>query len=82
MKDTYLHKNTPDEASKFKTKNWVEINDDTWGTYTTNNQIKFKTPMLKSSLYDYSDAYILIKRAIAITREGTDAAATQAEIKK
>ena len=38
--------------------------------------------MLKSSLYDYSDAYILIKRAIAITREGTDAAATQAEIKK
>ena len=29
MKDTYLHKNTPDQASKFKTENWVEINDDT-----------------------------------------------------
>ena len=29
MKDTYIHKNTPDQASKFKTENWVEINDDT-----------------------------------------------------
>ena len=28
MKDTYIHKNTPDQASKFKTENWVEINDE------------------------------------------------------
>ena len=65
--------NTPNQSTKFKTKTWVEINGDTRGTYNTNSQIKFKTSMLKSSLCDYSDAYILVTRTIAITREGADA---------
>ena len=39
--------NTLNQPSKFMTKNWVEINDDTRGTYYTNRQIKFKTSMLK-----------------------------------
>ena len=56
--------NTNNQSSKFRVKNWVELNDDAHGTYNTNSQIKFKTTMLKSSIYDYSDAYILIKRAI------------------
>ena len=30
------------------------------GTYNVNSQIKFKTIMLKSSLCDSSDAYILL----------------------
>ena len=47
--------NTPTQPTKFGTKNWVEINDDSWGTYNTNSQIKFKTPRLRSSLCDYSD---------------------------
>ena len=38
------------QLSKFKTKNWVEINDESGGTYNINSQIKFKTTMLKSSL--------------------------------
>ena len=42
--------NTPNQPIKFRTKNWVEINDDTRGTYKTNSQIRFKTSMLKSSL--------------------------------
>ena len=42
------------------TKDWVEIKDDTRGTYNTNSQIKFKTSMLKSSLCDYSDTYIVV----------------------
>ena len=29
------------QASKFKTKNWVEINDESRGTYNVNSQIKF-----------------------------------------
>ena len=37
------------QLSKFRTKNWVEINDESRGTYT-NNDIKFKTTMLKSHL--------------------------------
>ena len=62
-----LH-NTSNQRSKFRTKNWVDINDEQRGTYNTNNQIKFKTTMLKSSLCDYSYAYILVKGKITITR--------------
>ena len=43
------------------TKNWVEINNDSHGSNNTDSQIKFKTMTLKSSLYDYCDAYILAK---------------------
>ena len=34
--------------------------------YNTNSQIEFKTLMLKSSLYDYTDAYILVKATITV----------------
>ena len=54
------------QPSKFKTKNWVEINDESRGAYNINSQIKFKTTMVKSSLCDYSDAYILVKGAITV----------------
>ena len=49
------------------------------GTYNTNSQIKFKNTRLKSSLCDYSDAYILVKGTIIITGAGADAVATNAE---
>ena len=55
-----LH-NTLNEPSKFTTKSWVEINDDTRRKYSTNCQIKFKTPILKSILCNYSDVYIILK---------------------
>ena len=71
--------NTPNQPSKFTTKNWVEINDESRGTYNVNSQIKFKTRMLKSSLWDYSDAYILVKETITINGAGADAAARQAD---
>ena len=48
--------NTPNEPSELKTKSWVKINDNSCGAYNSNNQIKFKTSMLKSRLCDYSDA--------------------------
>ena len=54
------------QPSKFKTKNWIEINDESRGTYNVNSQIKFETTMLKSSLCDYGDAYILVKRTITV----------------
>ena len=50
--------NTPNQPTKFRTKNWAEINDDSCKTHNTNSQIKFNTSMFRSSLYDYSDAYI------------------------
>ena len=39
------------QLSKFRTRNWVEINDESRGTYTSND-IKFKTTMLRSNLCD------------------------------
>ena len=70
---------TSNQPSKFRTKNWVEINDESRGTCNVNSQIKFKTTLLKSSLCDYSDAYILVKGTITITGAGADAAARQAD---
>ena len=59
------------ELSKFGTKNWVEINDESRGLYNVNSQIKFKITMLKTSLYDYSDAYIPVKGTIAVNITAT-----------
>ena len=70
--------NTSNQPSKFRTKNWVEINDESRGTYTSND-IKFKTTMLRSNLCDSADAYILVNGRITITGAGNDAAARQAD---
>ena len=55
--------NETNQLSKFRTRNWIEINDESRGTYT-NNDIKFKC--------DYADAYILVKGNITITGAGDD----------
>ena len=62
--------NTPNQSTKFRTKNWVEIKDNAGGTYNTNSQIKFKNSAIKSSLCDYSDSYILVSETITVTRHG------------
>ena len=62
------------KPSIFRTRNWVEINDDTRGAYSPNKQIRFKTASLRSSLFDYSDAYILVKGNISVNNSGTAAA--------
>ena len=66
--------NASNQPSRFRTRNWVEVNDDLRGTYT-NADIKFKTTMLKSDLCDYADAYILVKDTITITGRRNDDAA-------
>ena len=35
--------NTPNHPNRFRTKNWVEINNDSRRTYNTNSQTKSKT---------------------------------------
>ena len=52
--------NTPIEPTRFWAKNQIETNYDARGTYNTNSQIKFETPMLKSNLCDHGDVYILV----------------------
>ena len=59
---------TPNQPSKFKTKNWVEIDDESRGTYNKDSQIRFKTSVLRSSLCDYSDAYIFVKGTITVAQ--------------
>ena len=76
-----LH-NTPKQPSKFRTNNWVEVNDESRGTYNTTSQIKFKALILKSILCDYSDAYILAKGTIAVPNMATKDAATNNASKK
>ena len=51
---------TTNHPSKFRTRNWVKINDESKGRYDNGN-LKFKTSMIRSNLYDYSDSYILVK---------------------
>ena len=69
--------NAPNLPSKFRTKNWVEINDDSHGTYDTNSQIKFKT-----SLCDYSDAYIFVKGTTSVVNKEAGGAAANNNDKK
>ena len=71
------------KPSKFRTRNWVEINDDIRGAYSPNKQFRFKAAMLRSSLCDYSDAYILVKRNITFNNAaGAGAGAATNNINK
>ena len=69
---------TPNQLSKFRPKNGLKkmINQNDCIIPIVKLDLKLH---LKSSLYDYSDAYILVKGRITITSEGADAAATQAD---
>ena len=70
--------NASNQPSKIRTRNWIEINGESRGTYI-GSYIKFETTMLRSYLRNYTDAYILVKGTITIAGEGDDAAATQAD---
>ena len=70
---------TLNQPTRFRTKIWVKIIDEACGTCNANSQIKLKTSMLKSSLFDYSDAYVLVRRTITITVEGDNHAVNRAD---
>ena len=70
------------KSSKFRTKNWVEIDDDIGGAYCSNKQIRFETSMLRSGLCDYNDAYILVKENITVNNTAADGAAVNNTNKK
>ena len=74
--------NILNQPSKFRTRNCIEINHDSRGVYNVNSQNKFKTTMLKSSLCDYSDAYILVKGTITVNNTAAQGAAANNTNKK
>ena len=72
-----LLNNESDQSSKFRTRNWVELNDESRESYA-NSDTEFKTTMLRSNLCDYADSYILAKGTITITSAGDNDAARRA----
>ena len=56
------------ENSKFATKKWYVIDSESNGNYSKDEEIKFLTRSIESSLCNYSDAYILVTGNIAVTR--------------
>ena len=64
-----LFDNIPNQTARFRTNDQVEINDESHGVYNTGSQIRFKTSMLRSSLCNYSDAYILVSRTIIVQNQ-------------
>ena len=53
----------PDKVPRFVTKKWIQVQSE---TYSTNKQIRFKTPMLRSGLCNYSDAYYVVKGVVTV----------------
>ena len=58
--------NESEKLSKFITRKYIKVSRLS-NTYNENKSIRFKTPMLRSNLCDYSDAYILAKGTITVT---------------
>ena len=57
------------DLPKFVTKKWVEVYDQTQENYDVNKEIRIKTSMLRSDLCDSSDAYIVVKGNITVTKK-------------
>ena len=63
--------NESEQLSKFVTREYVRVNRLS-NMYNENKSIRFKRPMLRSNLCDYSDAYILVKSTITATSPGVN----------
>ena len=60
--------NSPEnEYSKFATKKWYVIDNESKGSYSDHDPIRLLTKSIESNLCDYSDAYILVTGDIAAT---------------
>ena len=53
--------------SKFVTRHWNIINDQSNANYSVGNKIIYSTEVSKSNLCDYNDAYILVRGDIGIS---------------
>ena len=57
------------DLPKFATKKWIEVYDQSQGNYYVNKEIRIKTSMLRSDLCAFSDAYIVVKGDITVTKK-------------
>ena len=75
QKITKMLGTTLDEVLRLITKKWVKVHDQSGSAddrYKPSKQIRFKTSMLRSDLCDYSDAYIVVKGTIIVTKPNSD----------
>ena len=71
QKITNLLGTMPDEVPRFITKKWVEVYDQSGSAedrYEPSKQVRFQTSVLRSDLRDFSDAYIVAKGTITLTK--------------
>ena len=57
------------DLPKFVTKKWIEVYDQSQKNYDVNKEIRIKTSMLRSDLCDFSDAYIVVKGDLTVTKK-------------
>ena len=57
--------------SKFATKKWKTVNDQSNANYNVGNEVVYNTNILKSNLCDYNNAYILVRGEITVTATPT-----------
>ena len=56
------------DLPKFVTKKWIEVYDQSEKNFDVNKKIRIKTSMLRSDLCNFSDAYIVLKGNITVTK--------------
>ena len=56
------------DLPKFITENWTEVYNQSEGNYDVNKEIGIKKSVWRSDLCDYSDAYIIVKGTIIVSR--------------
>ena len=54
---------------RYVTKTWIEVYDQSEKSYNFNKETRIKKPMLRSNLCDFSDAYIVVKGNITVTKK-------------
>ena len=57
------------DLPKFVTKKWIEVYDQSQGNYNINKEIRIKISMLRSDFCDFSDAYIVVKGDVIVTKK-------------
>ena len=57
------------DLPRFVTKKWIEVYDQSERNYNVNKEIRIKTPMLRSDLCDFNDAYIVVKGDITVDKK-------------
>ena len=65
--ENFLDTTSDDEnLPRFVTKKWIEVYDQSAENYNINKEVRIKTSTLRSDLWDYSDAHIVVKGIITV----------------